>query len=133
MDSPTTLALYGLGAAAAVTSLVKLKARLELSRAKHRSLTGHARPFTSIWSSSAIRVLPVCLEPAAERLRDRAAAYGAACTIRRSPERLEILDDAISRVQARTRCPASAARVAYWSSQPAEAGAGFPGALFDFC
>jgi glutamate-1-semialdehyde 2,1-aminomutase len=43
MDSPTTLALYGLGAAAAVTTFVKAKARLELSRAKHRSLTGHAR------------------------------------------------------------------------------------------
>ena len=43
MDSPTTFALYGIGAAAAVTSLVKLKARLELSRAKHPSLTGHAR------------------------------------------------------------------------------------------
>ena len=43
MDSPTILALYGLGAAAAVTSLVRIKARLELSRAKHRSLAGHAR------------------------------------------------------------------------------------------
>src|SRR5215470_2212880 len=43
MDSPTTLALYGLGAAAAATSVVKLKARLELSRAKHPSLAGHAR------------------------------------------------------------------------------------------
>jgi glutamate-1-semialdehyde 2,1-aminomutase len=43
MDSPTIFALYGLGAAAAITSLVKLKARLELSRAKHRSLAGHAR------------------------------------------------------------------------------------------
>jgi glutamate-1-semialdehyde 2,1-aminomutase len=42
MDS-STLALYGLGAAAAATSVVKLKARLELSRAKHRSLAGHAR------------------------------------------------------------------------------------------
>src|SRR5215470_11301267 len=42
MDS-STLALYGLGVAAAATSVVKLKARLELSRAKHRSLAGHAR------------------------------------------------------------------------------------------
>ena len=39
----TTLAFSGLGAAALATSLVKLKQRLELSRAKHRSLTGHAR------------------------------------------------------------------------------------------
>src|SRR5262249_7894067 len=38
-----TFALYGLGAAAAVASFVKVKARLELSRAKHRSLAGHAR------------------------------------------------------------------------------------------
>jgi glutamate-1-semialdehyde 2,1-aminomutase len=43
MDSPTAFALYGLGAAAAVASLVKLKARLALSRAKHPSLAGHAR------------------------------------------------------------------------------------------
>jgi glutamate-1-semialdehyde 2,1-aminomutase len=39
----TTLALYALGAAAVTTSLAKLKTRLELSKAKHRSLTGHAR------------------------------------------------------------------------------------------
>jgi glutamate-1-semialdehyde 2,1-aminomutase len=44
MDSHhTTLALYVLGAGALTTSLVKLKGRLALSRAKHRSLTGHAR------------------------------------------------------------------------------------------
>jgi glutamate-1-semialdehyde 2,1-aminomutase len=43
MDSRMTFALYALGAAAAATSLVKLKARLDLSRAKHRSLAGHAR------------------------------------------------------------------------------------------
>src|ERR1700716_3233377 len=39
----TTLALYALGAAAVTTSLAKLRTRLELSKAKHRSLTGHAR------------------------------------------------------------------------------------------
>jgi glutamate-1-semialdehyde 2,1-aminomutase len=39
----TTLAFGGLGAAALSTSLWKLKRRLELSKAKHRSLTGHAR------------------------------------------------------------------------------------------
>ena len=39
----TTLALYAVGAAALATSLVKLKTRLELSRAKHRSLSGHSR------------------------------------------------------------------------------------------
>jgi glutamate-1-semialdehyde 2,1-aminomutase len=39
----TTLALYAAGAAALTTSLVKLKPRLELSQAKHRSLSGHAR------------------------------------------------------------------------------------------
>src|SRR5215475_15782769 len=39
----TTLAFYGLGAAALATSLVTLRRRLELSKAKHPSLTGHAR------------------------------------------------------------------------------------------
>jgi glutamate-1-semialdehyde 2,1-aminomutase len=44
MDSfGTTFALYALGATALTTSLVKLKTRLELSKAKHRSLSGHAR------------------------------------------------------------------------------------------
>jgi glutamate-1-semialdehyde 2,1-aminomutase len=40
---PTTFALYAAGAAALATATVKLKTRLELSKAKHRSLTGHAR------------------------------------------------------------------------------------------
>ena len=44
MDSfGTTFALYALGATALTTSLVKLKTRLELSKAKHRSLSGHSR------------------------------------------------------------------------------------------
>jgi glutamate-1-semialdehyde 2,1-aminomutase len=44
MDLPsTTFALYAAGAAALATATVKLKTRLELSKAKHRSLTGHAR------------------------------------------------------------------------------------------
>src|SRR5262245_17201682 len=44
MDSRfTTLALYALGAGVVTTSLVKLKTRLALSKAKHRSLTGHSR------------------------------------------------------------------------------------------
>jgi glutamate-1-semialdehyde 2,1-aminomutase len=44
MDSlHATYALYGLGAAALTVSLAKLKTRLELSKAKHRSLSGHAR------------------------------------------------------------------------------------------
>jgi glutamate-1-semialdehyde 2,1-aminomutase len=43
MLSPESLLLYGLGAGAAAFSLPALKARLELSRAKHRSLAGHAR------------------------------------------------------------------------------------------
>jgi len=37
------IGLYAAGATALATSLVKLKTRLELSKAKHRSLTGHAR------------------------------------------------------------------------------------------
>jgi glutamate-1-semialdehyde 2,1-aminomutase len=43
MDGNTTLAFYGLGAAAVATSVVTLKKRLRLSQAKHRSLAGHAR------------------------------------------------------------------------------------------
>src|SRR5258708_1029937 len=39
----TALAFYGLGVTALATSLIKLKQRLELSKAKHRSLAGHAR------------------------------------------------------------------------------------------
>jgi glutamate-1-semialdehyde 2,1-aminomutase len=39
----TTLALYGVGGAALATSLYKLRRRLNLSRAKHRSLSGHSR------------------------------------------------------------------------------------------
>jgi glutamate-1-semialdehyde 2,1-aminomutase len=37
-----TLAFYGLGAAALATSLLTLRRRLELSKAKHTTLTGHA-------------------------------------------------------------------------------------------
>ena len=37
------LALYSIGAVVAATSLPRLKARFELSQAKHASLTGHAR------------------------------------------------------------------------------------------
>lgn len=43
MDTTATLALYGLGAAATAALAWKVKTRLELSRAKHRSLGGHAR------------------------------------------------------------------------------------------
>ncbi len=43
MDSPFTLALYALGAAALAAAALKVKARLELSRAKHKSMAGHAR------------------------------------------------------------------------------------------
>lgn len=39
----STLALYGAGGAAVATSLVKLRRRLELSKAKHRSLAGHSK------------------------------------------------------------------------------------------
>jgi glutamate-1-semialdehyde 2,1-aminomutase len=44
MDSPDiTTAWYALAASAVAVSLVKLKSRLALSAAKHRSLTGHSR------------------------------------------------------------------------------------------
>ena len=39
----TGLAFYGLGGAALAASLTKIKQRLELSRAKHGSIAGHAR------------------------------------------------------------------------------------------
>ena len=38
-----TLAFYGIGAAAVASSVAALRRRLELSQAKHRSLSGHAR------------------------------------------------------------------------------------------
>src|SRR5882672_4557948 len=40
---PAALAFYALGGAAVTVSLLKLKTRLALSKAKHRSLTGHSR------------------------------------------------------------------------------------------
>jgi glutamate-1-semialdehyde 2,1-aminomutase len=44
MDSShATYAFYAFGAGALTVSLARLKTRLELSKAKHRSLTGHAR------------------------------------------------------------------------------------------
>src|SRR5712671_6965709 len=39
----TTLAFYGIGAAALTASFAKVQQRLALSRAKHQSLTGHSR------------------------------------------------------------------------------------------
>jgi glutamate-1-semialdehyde 2,1-aminomutase len=39
----TTLAFFGLGAAALATSVAKVRRRLQLSKSKHWSLTGHAR------------------------------------------------------------------------------------------
>ena len=43
MNTGFTTALYALGAAALTTSLAGIKTRLELSKAKHWSLSGHAR------------------------------------------------------------------------------------------
>jgi glutamate-1-semialdehyde 2,1-aminomutase len=43
MDGTTTLAFYGLGAAAVAGSVATLRKRLELSQAKHSSLAGHSR------------------------------------------------------------------------------------------
>src|ERR1700728_4091453 len=39
----TTLAFYGSGGAPVATSVVKLRRRIQLSQAKHRSLAGHSR------------------------------------------------------------------------------------------
>src|SRR5262249_40183804 len=41
--APSALAFYGLGATALTASVVKLRQRLQLSKGKHWSLTGHAR------------------------------------------------------------------------------------------
>ena len=38
-----TLALYAVGSAAVYVSLQKVRARIELSLGKHRSLAGHSR------------------------------------------------------------------------------------------
>src|SRR3954465_2183846 len=46
----TTWAFAGVGAAAVATSLVTLRRRLQLSMAKHASLTGHAR--MARWAAS---------------------------------------------------------------------------------
>ena len=43
MDIDTALAFSGLGAAALATSVLSLRRRLWLSRAKHPSLAGHVR------------------------------------------------------------------------------------------
>src|SRR5262249_42955441 len=57
MDAgPTSLALYAVGTAALAASLVKLRARLELSRAKHRSLTRDARVVR--WVASPVPFYP---------------------------------------------------------------------------
>jgi glutamate-1-semialdehyde 2,1-aminomutase len=53
MSTPADLALIVLGSLAAVWLLLRLKQRLELSRAKHRSLAGHAR-----WSRRLAKLLP---------------------------------------------------------------------------
>src|SRR5262245_33000460 len=53
MNTPANLALIVLGILAALWLLLRLKERLELSRAKHRSLAGHAR-----WSRRLAKLLP---------------------------------------------------------------------------
>src|SRR5690242_4504267 len=53
MNTPADFALLVLGSLAAVWLLLRLKQRLELSRAKHPSLAGHAR-----WSRRLARLLP---------------------------------------------------------------------------
>src|SRR5262245_47548087 len=51
--TPANLALVVLGTLAALWLLLRVKERLELSRAKHRSLAGHAR-----WSRRLAKLLP---------------------------------------------------------------------------
>ena len=82
MDSRTTmLALTALGAGAVTASLVKLKFRLRLSQAKHRSLTGHSRlsrriaaliPFYDYDEARFFR----CDDPPADIAAQREAGFG---------------------------------------------------------
>src|SRR6266404_4730976 len=82
MDSRTTmLALTALGAGAVTASLVKLKSRLRLSQAKHRSLTGHSRlsrriaaliPFYDYDEARFFR----CDDPPADIAAQREAGFG---------------------------------------------------------
>jgi len=82
MDSRTTmLALTALGAGAVTASLVKLKSRLRLSQAKHRSLTGHSRlsrriaaliPFYDYDEARFFR----CDDPPADVAAQREAGFG---------------------------------------------------------
>jgi len=53
MNTPSSVALIVLGTLAALWLLLRLKQRIELSRAKHRSLAGHAR-----WSRRLAKLLP---------------------------------------------------------------------------
>jgi len=53
MNTPSNVALIVLGTLAALWLLLRLKQRIELSRAKHRSLAGHAR-----WSRRLAKLLP---------------------------------------------------------------------------
>jgi glutamate-1-semialdehyde 2,1-aminomutase len=107
MDGTTTLAFYGLGAAAVATSVATLKRRLDLSQAKHRSLAGHSciarrlARFVPFYDYGEDRFFCSDGAPevvAAQRRADFArlsAAYKArfAETIRRAAEASEMISD----------------------------------------
>ena len=83
-----TFGLYALGAAALVATLGRAKARLQLSRAKHRSLTGHARLSRRIapWCRSTNSTRSSSSVPTALRRRSPHAVAAASCDWRSSTE-----------------------------------------------
>src|SRR5262245_24557167 len=81
--NPTTLLLIVTGSIAALWLLRSLQQRLELSRAKHRSLAGHAR-----WSRRLARLLPFYEYDEAEFFAADDAPHDVAATRRAAFQRL---------------------------------------------
>ena len=81
----TGLAFYSLGGAALAASLTKVKRRLELSRAKHGSITGHARMSRRLASLIPFYEYgdPSSSAPKALQTRSQRAAAAASCGLPR--------------------------------------------------
>ena len=107
MDGAITVALYGLGALGLAASGAKIKSRLELSRAKHASLSGHSRiarrvaamlPFYQ-YDESQIFKVDGAPDPVAESRRADFARLGAlyrdrhARTLQLTAEATELISD----------------------------------------
>jgi glutamate-1-semialdehyde 2,1-aminomutase len=107
MDGAITVALYGLGALGLAASGAKIRSRLELSRAKHASLSGHSRiarrvaavlPFYE-YDESRIFKVDGAPDPVAELRRADFARLGAlyrdrhARTLQLTAEATELISD----------------------------------------